>query len=67
MVIDDIELMSGNRQVDNQANEVPEISRAIKSLPKELQVAIVALSQLSRQAEEHTAKRPIMSDLPRAA
>ena len=63
IVIDYIQLMAGNRQGENRATEVSEISRAIKSLAKELQVPIVALSQLSRKVEERTDKRPMMSDL----
>ncbi|MDR2188335.1 MAG: replicative DNA helicase [Azonexus sp.] len=63
IVIDYIQLMSGNRQGENRATEVSDISRAIKSLAKELQVPIVALSQLSRKVEERTDKRPMMSDL----
>jgi replicative DNA helicase len=63
IVIDYIQLMSGNRQGENRATEVSEISRSIKSLAKELQVPIVALSQLSRKVEERTDKRPMMSDL----
>jgi replicative DNA helicase len=63
LVIDYIQLMSGNRQGENRATEVSDISRAIKSLAKELQVPIVALSQLSRKVEERTDKRPMMSDL----
>ena len=63
LVIDYIQLMSSNKQGESRANEVSEISRSIKSLAKELQVPIVALSQLSRKVEERTDKRPMMSDL----
>lgn len=63
IVIDYIQLMSGNKQGENRATEVSEISRSIKSLAKELQVPIIALSQLSRKVEERTDKRPMMSDL----
>ena len=63
LVIDYIQLMSGNKAGENRATEVSEISRSIKSLAKELQVPIVALSQLSRKVEERTDKRPMMSDL----
>ncbi|MDR1350172.1 MAG: replicative DNA helicase [Zoogloeaceae bacterium] len=63
IVIDYIQLMSSARQNENRATEVSEISRAIKSLAKELKVPIIALSQLSRKVEERTDKRPLMSDL----
>ncbi|HJW25436.1 MAG TPA: replicative DNA helicase [Rhodocyclaceae bacterium] len=63
LVIDYIQLMSGNKPGENRATEVSEISRSIKSLAKELQVPIIALSQLSRKVEERTDKRPMMSDL----
>ncbi len=63
IVIDYLQLMSSGRQVENRATELSEISRAIKSLAKELQVPIIALSQLSRKVEERNDKRPLMSDL----
>ena len=63
IVIDYLQLMSANRDNENRATEISEISRSIKSLAKELQVPIVALSQLSRKVEERTDKRPMMSDL----
>ncbi len=63
IVIDYLQLMSSNRDGENRATEISEISRSIKALAKELQVPIIALSQLSRKVEERTDKRPLMSDL----
>jgi replicative DNA helicase len=63
IVIDYIQLMTSSREGENRATEISEISRSIKSLAKELQVPIIALSQLSRKVEERTDKRPLMSDL----
>ena len=63
IVIDYLQLMSSNRMGENRATEISEISRSIKALAKELQVPIIALSQLSRKVEERTDKRPLMSDL----
>jgi len=65
IVIDYIQLMSaaGGRQNENRATEVSEISRSLKSLAKELNVAIVALSQLNRSLESRPDKRPMLSDL----
>ena len=63
LVIDYLQLMTTARQGENRATEISEISRSIKSLAKELQVPIIALSQLSRKVEERTDKRPMMSDL----
>jgi replicative DNA helicase len=65
IVIDYIQLMqgSGGAKSENRATEISEISRSLKALGKELDVPIVALSQLNRSLEQRPNKRPIMSDL----
>jgi replicative DNA helicase len=63
IVIDYLQLMSSTRENENRATEISEVSRSIKALAKELQVPIIALSQLSRKVEERNDKRPLMSDL----
>jgi replicative DNA helicase len=65
IVIDYIQLMSavGSKGGENRATEISEISRSLKSLAKELQVPVIALSQLNRSLEQRPNKRPIMSDL----
>jgi len=63
IVIDYLQLMSSTKDNENRATEISEISRSIKALAKELQVPIIALSQLSRKVEERNDKRPLMSDL----
>ena len=63
IVIDYLQLMSSTKDGENRATEISEVSRSIKALAKELQVPILALSQLSRKVEERNDKRPLMSDL----
>ncbi len=64
IVIDYIQLMQGsNKSNENRATEVSEISRSLKALAKELDVPVVALSQLNRSLEQRPNKRPVMSDL----
>lgn len=62
VVIDYLQLMSNGNSL-NRVQEISEISRGIKSLARELNVPIIALSQLSRAVESRTDKKPILSDL----
>jgi replicative DNA helicase len=63
IVVDYLQLMSANREGENRATEISEISRSLKALAKELDVPVVALSQLNRSLEQRPNKRPVMSDL----
>ena len=63
IVIDYIQLMSSGKKVESRQQEVSEFSRQLKLLAKELDVPIVALSQLNRGPEQRTDKRPMLSDL----
>ncbi|HLS42530.1 MAG TPA: replicative DNA helicase, partial [Paenalcaligenes sp.] len=63
IIIDYLQLMSGNSSSENRATEISEISRSLKGLAKELDCPLIALSQLNRSLEQRPNKRPVMSDL----
>jgi replicative DNA helicase len=63
IVIDYLQLMQGSGTRENRVNEISEISRSLKALAKELNVPVIALSQLNRSLEQRPNKRPVMSDL----
>ena len=63
IVIDYLQLMQIHGGSENRATEISEISRSLKAMAKELQVPVIALSQLNRSLEQRPDKRPIMSDL----
>ncbi|WP_242683682.1 replicative DNA helicase [Paenalcaligenes suwonensis] len=63
IIIDYLQLMSGNSGSENRATEISEISRSLKGLAKELDCPLIALSQLNRSLEQRPNKRPVMSDL----
>lgn len=63
VVVDYLQLMSANRQNESRQNEISEISRMLKGLAKELNVPVIALSQLSRSLQSRQDHRPILSDL----
>ncbi|MDB2682813.1 replicative DNA helicase [Alphaproteobacteria bacterium] len=66
LIIDYLQLLRGNgsrQSTDSRVNEVSEITRGLKAIAKELQIPVIALSQLSRQVEQREDKRPQLSDL----
>lgn len=63
VMIDYLQLMTSNRRVESRQLEISEISRALKGLARELNIPVVALSQLSRAVEQRPDHRPMLSDL----
>jgi replicative DNA helicase len=63
VIVDYLQLMQVPGTVENRATEISEISRSLKAMAKELNVPVIALSQLNRSLEQRPNKRPVMSDL----
>ena len=63
VIIDYLQLMTAGKRVESRQQEVSEFSRALKLLAKELQVPVVALSQLNRGPEQRSDRKPQLSDL----
>ena len=63
IIVDYLQLMSGPRGVESRQQEISQISRSLKNLAKEIEVPVIALSQLSRAVENRTDRRPQLSDL----
>jgi len=63
LVIDYLQLLHSNKKHENRHQEVSDISRSLKALAKELNIPIIALSQLSRAVDSRMDKRPMLSDL----
>ena len=63
IMIDYLQLMSGSGRSESRQQEISDISRSLKALARELNVPVVALSQLSRAVEQRPDHRPMLSDL----
>ena len=63
VIIDYLQLMSGNGKTDSRQQEISDISRSLKALAREISVPVIALSQLSRAVEQRPDHRPMLSDL----
>lgn len=63
VVVDYLQLMRGNRKTENRVQEISDIARSLKGMAKELDVPVIALSQLNRSVENRENKRPQLSDI----
>ncbi len=63
VIVDYLQLMKGRTRAESRQQEISEISRSLKALAKELNIPVIAVSQLSRKTEERTGNRPQLSDL----
>jgi replicative DNA helicase len=63
VIVDYLQLMRSHRKIENRVQEIGDIARGLKSLARELNVPVIALSQLSRAVEHRENKRPMLSDL----
>jgi replicative DNA helicase len=63
IIIDYLQLMRGGERAENRQQEISEISRSLKSLARELEIPVIAVSQLSREVEKREGNRPQLSDL----
>lgn len=63
VIIDYLQLMNSAKRIDNRVQEISEITRNLKIMAKELNVPVIALSQLARASEKRTEHRPVLSDL----
>jgi replicative DNA helicase len=63
VVVDYLQLMRSSRRIDSREQEISDISRSLKALAKELNIPVIALSQLNRKVEERKPPRPMLSDL----
>ena len=63
IIVDYLQLMQGPKNSENRQNEISQITQSLKALAKELNIPVIALSQLSRAVEQRTKKEPMLSDL----